>query len=36
MAKKNTYSYQAKPDEKIAKASGHSLKNFSKTFRGNL
>ena len=26
MAKKNTYSYQAKPDEKIAKASGHSLK----------
>ncbi|MCI5866637.1 MAG: 50S ribosomal protein L22 [Methanosphaera sp.] len=26
MAKKNTYSYQAKADEKIAKASGHNLK----------
>ncbi|MCD7781466.1 MAG: 50S ribosomal protein L22 [Methanosphaera sp.] len=26
MAKKNTYSYQAKEGEKIAKASGHSLK----------
>ncbi len=26
MAKKNTYSYQPKEDEKIARASGHSLK----------
>jgi len=26
MAKKNTYSYQPKPDEKIAKASSHGLK----------
>ena len=26
MAKKNTYSYQPKADEKIAKAAGHSLK----------
>ena len=26
MAKKNTYSYQPKADEKKAKAQGHSLK----------